>query len=198
VVAQIGGWTAMSEESPGTRIVPGAEPSPGHKNSHSDKHWSWGLWAVLFGIVALLVAYMAALIVNGGFDSEDIAALGLIASPIVALVSAYFGIDATQKASKETARAAEATGEAVKQASDAEMRAREAESAANMGAIQGRDQLRGEALKKLEELALSDPTVDRESAEHAAAFAWDEIQRGSGLFPETAEPKDPEGSASVN
>ena len=172
----------MSDESADKGNPPDKQSSSGHSGSDSDKHWSWGLWAVLFGIVALLVAYMSALLVNGGFDSEDIAALGLIASPIVALVSAYFGIDATQKASKETAKAAEATGEAVRQASDAEIRAKEAESAANLGAMQGRDKLRDEALKKLEEMALRDRVDDRTSAEAVAARAWDDIQRDSDLF----------------
>ena len=184
----------MSDESPDKRKPSGNESGSAHEKAASDKHWSWGLWAVLFGLAALLAAYMAALFVNGGFDSEDIAALGLIASPIVALVSAYFGIDATQRASKETVKAAEATGEAVKQASEAEVRANQAETLAGMGALQGRDKLRDEALKKLEDMAMREKVGDQESAEAAAARAWDDIQRDSDLFAEpgkTADPADP-------
>lgn len=143
------------------------------------------MWAVLFGVVALLVAYLAPIVRGGGFEDSDVAALGVIASPIVAIVSAYFGIQATQEANKATTKAAEITGEAERKAIDAEMRA---ETAVNLGATQGRNQLRNQALKKLEELAELSQPGDEKAAKEKAALAWDDIQRDSGLFDEPNEP----------
>jgi hypothetical protein len=92
--------------------------------------WQFGLFAVGGGLVTLLLAFL--LVVTSWPTNQGIAALGVITSPIVAIVSAYFGIQATQQAAAQTAAAHEQAGEAKEEASRARATAVVAEQAAGL------------------------------------------------------------------
>lgn len=55
-----------------------------------------GLWAVFMGLIGLLTAFVVVAIHWN--DASGVAALGAVASSIAAILSAYFGIQYTQRA----------------------------------------------------------------------------------------------------
>jgi hypothetical protein len=169
------------------------EPPVGTRGS--PRRWSYGLLAVLIGVAALLIAFIAVLVVTEGFSSETIAALGVIASPIVAIVSAYFGIKATQGAAEATVEASRRVGEAEKEAMDAERRVEQQQVRVDLAQARAKTQtkraLRGAALAGLEKLAAADPETDTHQQEREAAFVWDEILAQAGMLDDETDLPDP-------
>ena len=79
-----------------------ADPAPAN-NSKPWSYYAFGLGAIAVGVLALAV--LVAFLANGKVtDSKDVIALvGGVASPIVSMVSAYFGITAAAKSQTESA-----------------------------------------------------------------------------------------------
>lgn len=72
------------------------QTSPGDP---SDRFHFYGLWAVVAGLATLLLVVLILVLVVKNFASgEATAILGAIASPVVAIVSAYFGISVSASA----------------------------------------------------------------------------------------------------
>lgn len=70
----------------------------GGAGSGSDRdHWKFGLGAVVAGVVGLLAVVLSVVLLNKGNETAIIGAAG---SPIVAMVSAYFGIAVSAQAQK--------------------------------------------------------------------------------------------------
>jgi hypothetical protein len=92
--------------------------APGTGQWGNDR-WRLGIWAVFAGLACLLGIF--ALVAFKWRSDQGVAALGAVASPIVAIVSAYFGIQATQNASTQAAKAHEQAGEARAEATRATM-----------------------------------------------------------------------------
>ena len=124
-----------------------------------DNKWEFGLWAVLMGVLGLVIAFIV--IAWRWHDQTGIAALGAIASPIVAMVTAYFGIQYTQKATENAAKTTQ----------NAELRANTAER----GRAEDIEALRREILPKMEEAAKMQALSEKE-AEGYAAKAWDDAR----------------------
>jgi hypothetical protein len=124
-----------------------------------DKRWELGLWAVLMGLAALVIAF--SVVALRWRDQTGLAALGVVCSPIAAIVSAYFGIQYGQKAAEQAAE--------VKK--DAEIRATRAEESK----INAMETLRKELLPKLEEAAM-EGSLPQDQAQGFAAKAWDDAR----------------------
>src|ERR1700686_3321411 len=79
-----------------------ADPAPAN-NSKPWSYYAFGLGAIAVGVLALAV--LVAFLANGKVtDSKDVIALvGGVASPIVSMVSAYFGITPAAKSQTESA-----------------------------------------------------------------------------------------------
>src|SRR5215475_1460157 len=114
--------------------------------------WEYGLLAVLIGVGGL--AGVFTLVAFRWHDQTGIAALGTIASPIVAIVSAYFGVQSAQKATKAITDAGVEVGKANKSKSDAI------------------ETLRTALLPKLTEAAQAQSMTDS-AAQGYAATTWD-------------------------
>jgi hypothetical protein len=73
----------------------------------SDARYKWGLVAVGIGVGAIILAFLIVALLWRGPDGAS--ALGIVASPIAAMVGAYFGIQvsaASAKTAQEEARTA--------------------------------------------------------------------------------------------
>lgn len=125
----------------------------------SGARWEFGLWAVLIGVTGVVISFVV--VALNWNDSTGIAALGVIVSPIAAIVSAYFGIQYGQKVAAE---AAEVTAAAAVQVE----RAKVGEEAAV-------EKLRSEIVPALEQAA----TTEQMSPDAASGFAvraWDQAR----------------------
>ena len=107
----------MSDDQPTTPIG-GDEPPPGAtapgaggagttqpgppaaEPADARDRWLYGLGSVGIGVLALLIAYIV--FVLKGSPSTGATALGAIASPIAAMVAAYFGVQASTSAAKDS------------------------------------------------------------------------------------------------
>jgi len=69
--------------------------------------WQFGLIAVAIGVVAILAAF--ALVMWNWRDDRGLVALGVIASPIAAMVGAYFGVQVSASAAKDAQNRAAAS-----------------------------------------------------------------------------------------
>lgn len=80
----------------------------------SKERFRYGLWAVGFGVAALVVAFAVTVLQIEGWDPDKgLALFGAMASPLVAIVTAYFGIQASQQvATKAQDQAADAQNQA--------------------------------------------------------------------------------------
>ena len=67
-----------------------------------DRRWEIGLGAVLVGVVGLVIAFLV--VALNWRNESGVAALGVVASPIAAIVSAYFGIQVGQRAAYDARR----------------------------------------------------------------------------------------------
>ncbi len=126
-----------------------------------DRRWEYGLWAVLIGVGGLVVAF--AIVALAWSDQTGVAAIGAIAGPIAAIVSAYFGIQYSQKAASE---AADTKKEAEKQVERAE---NDKEAAI--------ESIRKGVLPALTEAAQAQEMSSTE-AEGFAAKVWDDVRGG--------------------
>jgi hypothetical protein len=93
----------------------GQNPPPG------EQRWTSGLVAVAVGVGALLIAFV--IVATKWKDTTGIAALGVIASPIAAIVGAYFGIQVSATAAKDATTSAEKAQERVQSAETERARA---------------------------------------------------------------------------
>ena len=85
------------------------------------EHDRYGLFAVLAGLATLLLALVALAWMmrgdNGTLNVANVAAIfGVFAAPVVAIVSAWFGIRAASKSHAEAARAVKAANDVAVQA----------------------------------------------------------------------------------
>lgn len=170
---------------------------PEAPNPATRERWIYGLGAVLIGVVALTVAFMVAVVAGKGMSSQEaLTALGVIASPIVAIVSAYFGIQATKQAADATVEAAKNAGEAETRAEKAETAAQNAEEALDSAEERGAEiaikNLREPTIQRLRVRDRSDPTeVISEQAKGKAAADWDEILAAAGALDPLPEDEEP-------
>lgn len=126
-----------------------------------DRRWEYGLWAVLIGVGGLVVAF--AIVALAWSDQTGVAAIGAIAGPIAAIVSAYFGIQYSQKAAAD---AAETTKEAEKRVERAE---NDKDAAI--------ESIRRRILPALTQAAEAQEMSSAE-AEGFAAKVWDDVRGG--------------------
>jgi hypothetical protein len=126
-----------------------------------DRRWEYGLWAVLIGVGGLVVAF--AIVALAWSDQTGVAAIGAIAGPIAAIVSAYFGIQYSQKAAADAAETRK----------DAEKQVERAESDKE-AAIES---IRQGVLPALTEAAQTQEMSSTE-AEGFAAKVWDDVRGG--------------------
>ena len=101
----------------------------------SKERFRYGLWAVGFGVAALAFGFALTLLQIGQWDPDKgLALFGAMTAPLVAIVTAYFGIQATQQvaqpAQKQAATAQQQAGEAEQRAASAQQQAGAAEAAA--------------------------------------------------------------------
>jgi hypothetical protein len=108
-----------------------------------------GIAAVALGVAGLVGVFAIATWAWTG--SDRLAAIGAIASPIVAVVSAFFGIHASQAASQQAGQA------------------KEAADMARMDALATR------AKTELTKAAVAPPETDVNAAEQTAEEAWKRI-----------------------
>jgi hypothetical protein len=114
---------------------------------------SWeALASVALGVAGLVVVFAIATWAWSG--SDRLAAIGAIASPIVAVVSAYFGIRVSQSSAEQMGAAK----------TEADL--------AKLGALESN------AMSALTTQAQQPPAADPDAA---AAEAWEEVKRKSGL-----------------
>lgn len=88
----------------------GTTPAP------SNSKWTYGLGAVIVGVGALLIAF--AIVVLKSKTDDGLAALSVIASPIAAIIGAYFGIQISGEAAKSANEAAKDANAKAVQAED--------------------------------------------------------------------------------
>lgn len=84
-----------------------SEPGSGN----NCRRWQFGLIAVALGVLAILAAFR--LVMWNWRDGRGLVALGVIASPIAAMVGAYFGVQVTVAAAQDAQKRA-ATSESEK------------------------------------------------------------------------------------
>lgn len=86
----------------------------GSLSADESARWRWGLFPVLIGVGALLIAFIV--VVSGWRSQLGLAALGVIASPIAAITGAYFGVQQSTQAAKDVQEGAKAARADVDQA----------------------------------------------------------------------------------
>jgi hypothetical protein len=92
------------------------EPPSTPTETNSDR-WKLGIPVVLIGVGGLVIAFFG--VVAFWRDSNGVASLGIVASPIAAIVGAYFGIQMSSSAAKDAnARAADAEDKKTKAMAD--------------------------------------------------------------------------------
>jgi ABC-type multidrug transport system fused ATPase/permease subunit len=121
----------------------------GPSDSGSNRPSYVGLLAVTVGVVGLVGVFAIATWAWSG--SDRLAAIGAIASPIVAVVSAFFGIHASQAASQQA-------GQAQAEAGMARM-----------------DALAARAKTELTKAVVAPSETDPNAAEQAAEDAWKRV-----------------------
>ncbi len=117
-------------------------------DSGSSRWWA-GIVTVGLGVAGLVGVFAIATWAWSG--SDRLAAIGAIASPIVAVVSAYFGIQASQSASQQAGQAQAVAG------------------------LARMDALGMKAKSELAKAAGSAPLTDVSDAQQAAEEAWKRI-----------------------
>ncbi len=133
----------MSDDHP-TTTTGGAEPPPGAPAAGAGgagtaqpgppdpadarDRWVFGLGSVGIGVLALLIAYVV--FVLKGSPSTGATALGAIASPIAAMVAAYFGVQASTSAAKDSQASAKTAQKAAQDSQANAQSAHEQKSAA--------------------------------------------------------------------
>jgi hypothetical protein len=116
--------------------------------SGSSRWWA-GIVTVAIGVAGLVGVFAIATWAWSGTDR--LAAIGAIASPIVAVVTAYFGIQASQSASRQAGQAQAAAG------------------------LARMDALASKAKNEIAKAAAAAPMTDVASAEQAAEDAWKRV-----------------------
>ena len=117
-------------------------------DSGSTRWWA-GIVTVALGVAGLVGVFAIATWAWSGTDR--LAAIGAIASPIVAVVTAYFGIQASQSASQQAGRAQATAGLALM------------------------DALATKAKDEIAKAAVAPPVSDIASAQQAAEDAWKRV-----------------------
>ena len=81
---------------------------------YSNLRWKWGVIAVAVGAAALVGAFI--LVALKWRQDQGVAALGVVASPVVSIVAAYFGIQSSAEASTAAQQTVHAAQQSVQTA----------------------------------------------------------------------------------
>lgn len=114
---------------------PAPAPAPAPEDGKFGRwRFRYGLWAVFIGALALVLAFAATLLLIPDWNADKgLALFGALASPLVAVVTAYFGIQATQQVATQAQQQA---ASAQNQAGAAEQRASQAQQQAGQAQVQ--------------------------------------------------------------
>ena len=96
----------------------GSSATPGVSNGQSDSFHLYGLFAVIAGLATILLVLLILLLVNNLKVADITQVLGVILSPVVAIVSAYFGIAVSASAQSKVQAAGAAALNNQKDSSD--------------------------------------------------------------------------------
>jgi hypothetical protein len=91
----------------GAVAVPGGGPPAAAAAAPAGNEREYGLWAIVAGLLVLAGLDSAALAILGHNVNGAVAVIGAISAPIVAMVSAYFGIKVGARSGSARAAAAD-------------------------------------------------------------------------------------------